>query len=108
MQRTHYPVIRLCRVLGVSRSGYYDWCNRVESMTARWRRNLVKQISRIFLENRQVYGSPRIHAELVEQGEKACVNTVAKLMRGNNIQSKVFRQFVVTTNSRHSLPAASN
>ncbi|WP_168204039.1 IS3 family transposase [Aliikangiella coralliicola] len=108
MQRTHYPVTRLCFVLGVSTSGYYGWCNRVESVTTRWRRKLIKQISRIFLENKQVYGSPRIHAELAEQGEKVCVNTVAKLMRQNDIQSKVFRRFVVTTNSRHTLAAAPN
>lgn len=108
MQRTHYPVTRLCRVLGVSTSGYYDWCHRVESVTARWRRKLIKQISRIYLENKQVYGSPRIHAELIEQGEKVCVNTVAKLMRQNDIQSKIFRRFVVTTDSRHNLAAAPN
>ena len=71
-------------------------------------RELTKLINRVYLDSRRIYGSPRIHAALVHEGVDVCVNTVAKLMRKNGIYSKVFRRFVVTTNSRHNLPAARN
>ena len=107
-QRTHYPVIRLCGVLDISRSAYYHWVGKSESHRSIRQTELVGKIKRIHVCNRQVYGSPRIHAELIEQGENVCVNTVAKLMKLHCIQSKVFKKFVVTTESRHFLPASPN
>jgi len=101
-------VTRLCRVLDVSRSAYYDWLVRDECQRSIRQTELVYKIKQIHVCNRQVYGSPRIHAELIEQGENICVNTVAKLMKLNDIQSKVFKKFVVTTESRHFLPASPN
>jgi len=108
LQRTHYPITRLCSVLSVSRSSYYDWLSRSESQQAKRYREVLRKIIQVHLDNKEIYGSPRIHAVLVEQGEAVCVNTVAKIMKQHSIQSKVFRKFVVTTDSRHNLPAAPN
>src|SRR4029077_15135477 len=54
------------------------------------------------------YGSPRVHAELVAKGVPCCGNTVAKLMRDNDIRAKTARKFRNTTDSNHSLPVADN
>ena len=98
----------MCRLLEVSRSGYYDWHDRPESLRAKRHRSLTIKIRRAHITSRQLYGSPRIHGELVEQGERVGKNTVAFLMREAGIQSKVHRRFVVTTDSRRTKKPASN
>ena len=76
-----YPVSTMCRVLGVSESGYYDWHKREPSAHEREDGELAKQIHRLFYVKRQVYGSPRIHAELVAQGIHCSKERVARLLR---------------------------
>lgn len=98
----------MCHVLDVSRSGYYEWLDRPESKRSQRHRSLKQKIEAIHMENHEIYGSPRIHGELVEMGETVGENTVARLMRCYGIQSRVHRRFVVTTNSRHDRPAAPN
>lgn len=104
-QRAHYPVRRLCRVLGVAVSGYYAACARQPSACARRQAHLSAQIQAIHTQSRATYGSPRVHAELIAQGEHCCRNTVAKLMRRAGIVPKTVRRFRVTTDSRHALAA---
>ena len=98
----------MCRVLEVSRSGFYDWLDRPESQRSKRHRQLTAKITQVHIESKKIYGSPRIHGELVEQGEIIGRNTVAKLMRKNNIHSKVHKRFVVTTDSRHTKKPARN
>ena len=98
----------MCRVLEVSRSGYYNWFDRPESMRAKRHRELTVKIRQAHIESRKIYGSPRIHGELVDQGEKVGKNTVACLMRRANIQSRVHKRFVVTTDSRKTKQPADN
>lgn len=98
----------MCLVLQVSRSGYYDWLCRPESRRSHRHLELRKKIEVIHQDNHEVYGSPRIHSELIDLGEVVGVNTIAYLMRRYGIQSKVHKRFVVTTNSRHERPAADN
>jgi putative transposase len=104
-----FPVGLLCEVLGVSRSGYYAWRDRPPSPTAVRRERLVEQIREAHRESRAIYGSPRVHRELESRGVACCENTVAKLMRANDIRSKARRRFVArTTDSRHDRPVAEN
>lgn len=98
----------MCQVLGASKSGYYHWIDRPDSARALRHRELLKQIESIHLSSKRIYGSPRIHGELKELGVVVGKNTVALLMRRQGIQSRVHKRFVVTTNSRHSRPAAPN
>ncbi len=98
----------MCRVLEVSRSGYYDWFERPESRRAKRHKHLLTRIRQAHIESRQIYGSPRIHGELVDQGERVGKNTVAYLMRKNSIQSKVHKRFVITTDSRRTKKPAGN
>jgi transposase InsO family protein len=98
----------MCRVLEVSRSGYYDWIDRPESLRAKRHQHLTVKIRQAHIESRKIYGAPRIHKELVDKGERVGKNTVAYLMKKADIQSKVHKLFVVTTDSRQTKKAAEN
>jgi transposase InsO family protein len=98
----------MCRVLGVSRSGYYAWLTRKPSAAAVRREELTEEITTIHAEVKGRYGSPRIHAELVDRGRACCANFVAKIMREAGIAAKTKRKFRQTTDSNHSLPVAEN
>jgi putative transposase len=76
-----------CRVLNVSRSGYYDWLGRPDSLRAQENELLLKQIRDIHKESRFTYGSPRVHAELtLGLGLPVNLKRVARLMREAGIQ----------------------
>lgn len=104
-----WPVRLLCETLEVSPAGYYAWRQRPRSEQQQRRDTLVVEIRTIHAEVKARYGSPRIHKELVARGLDCCVNTVAKLMRDNEIKAKTARKFrVCTTDSDHNLPVADN
>ena len=69
----------------VSHSGYYHWLNTPVSQRSKQNDHIMLQIIRAFKESRQLYGSPRIHKELLAQGIKCGVNRIAKLMRKHEI-----------------------
>jgi putative transposase len=99
----------ICDTLQVSRSGFYAWARRPVSPRRQQRQELLERIRRVHTDSRGLYGSPRIHAELAQQNVRACVNTVAGLMKQAQIRSKIKRRFVVrTTDSNHDHPIASN
>jgi putative transposase len=104
-----FPVRLMCQVLAVAPSGYYDWVDRPKSSTQQRREQLEQRIRVIHAAVKRRYGSPRIHAELRDQDETCCVNTVAKIMRAAGIQAVSHRKFrVQTTDSRHDFPVAEN
>jgi putative transposase len=107
-RRGEWPVALLCRVLGVSRSGFYAWKRRPPSAADQRREELTAEVRRVHAEVKGRYGSPRMHAELVARGHACCVNFVAALMRRAGISAKTPRKFVRTTDSNHSLPVADN
>ena len=71
----------MCDLLKVSRSGYYAWRTRPESARVKRDRELLPQIRRIHTQSKGVYGSPKIHAELVDEGHRVGRHKVAQLMR---------------------------
>ena len=75
--RDHWPVAVQCDVLAVSRSGYYAWRNRAPSPTAQQRAALTEQIRQVHQASRATYGAPRVHAELVANGQTCNRKTVA-------------------------------
>jgi putative transposase len=93
-QRDAYDVSKMCAVLEVSSSGYYDWVDRPESERSQDNRRLVSQIRCHHQSSRQIYGLPRIHLDLVESGERVGVNRVARLMRQASIQSRVAKKLL--------------
>ncbi len=76
-----FPVRVLCRVLGLSPSGYYAWLAREPSARAQRDWELRQKIETIWRQNRQVYGRPRIYADLKEDGEKVGQKRVGRLMK---------------------------
>ena len=81
MHQAMYPVRTMCRVLGVSSSGYYAWRARPQSARARANELLLDRIREIHAISYETYGSPRIHAELQDEGESVGLNRVSRLMR---------------------------
>jgi putative transposase len=81
-EEPRHPVALSCRLLGVSRTGYYAW-RRGRPLSARARADaeLTRAIHRIHHESRGTYGSPRVHAELRAEGHRCGRNRVARLMR---------------------------
>jgi putative transposase len=95
--RALYPIATMCRVLGVSTSGYYAWSGRSPSARARSDAALLERIDTIHAASRGTYGSPRIHAELVATGSAVGRKRVARLMKGASLRGVCRRRFVTTT-----------
>jgi putative transposase len=107
--RSCWPVKVTCRVLRVSRSGFYAWCRRAPSDQAQRREALGHRIREVHEQSRANYGSPRVYKALVAQGESVCENTVAKVMNSLQIKAKTAKAFVPrTTDSDHHAPVAPN
>ena len=98
--RRRYSVRRMCRVLSVSPSGYYDWVDRPLSARSQHHQRLTAQIQVLHQDSRETYGAPRMHRDLLEAGEVVGKNTVAMLKRRGSIVPKAVRKFRVTTDSR--------
>ena len=106
-----FAVKSLCRVMAVTRSGYYAWQKRQkEEPGPRQQANekLLPKIKAFFERSRQTYSSPRILRDLRAEGLDCGKHRVAKLMRQAGLRVVVSRKFQVTTASRHSLPIAEN
>jgi transposase InsO family protein len=80
-EKANHPVRTMCRVLGVSHSGYYAWCSRPPSARSVRDAELRRSIVRIHRTSRGTYGRPRIHAELRFEGVRSSGKRVARLMR---------------------------
>ena len=107
--RKQWPVAAICRVLKVSRSGFFAWSRRPPSQRQRRQEELLRKIKQVHQENRELYGSPRVHRALLIDGQSVSRNTVAKLMRQEKIRARTKRRFVPrTTDSTHQQPVARN
>lgn len=91
-QRGAYPVPLMCRVLSVSRSGYYAWRRRRPSRRAERRRQLIAQIRSVYEASQRTYGSPRIHAELRSRGLLHGRRHIASLMRREGLRARAGRR----------------
>jgi putative transposase len=97
-EKANHPIDLMCRVLGVSRSGFYAWATRVPSdraLTDAW---LLEQIREIHADNRGVYGSPRVQAELrMARGIRVGRKRVERLMRAAGLSGLVLKKRGRTT-----------
>jgi putative transposase len=98
----------ICRILGVSPSGFYAWRVRPESSRSREDRRLKVQVTEAHERSRRTYGSPRIHAELRANGAAVSRKRVIRLMREDGLRGRGRRRFKSTTDSKHNLPIAPN
>jgi putative transposase len=83
--RGAYGVKRLCRILEVSRSGFYAWVGRPPSARAVRDAKLTEVIAKVHQRSRRTYGAPRIHAELRRLDQRCSRKRVARLMRINGL-----------------------
>jgi len=98
----------MCRLLKVSRSGYYDWRDRSESKRAQRDRALLPLIHQAHLESRGVYGSRKVHRELIAQGHACGRHKVAKLMRRAGLKGCPKRRFRKSPKTPAHYPIAPN
>jgi len=104
------PTNRLCDLLGVSRSGFYDWRSRGDKPSQRkLTQEIIDRAVRLsFEKNKERYGAPRLTLDLNESGFKVALNTVASSLKRQDLCAKAGRKFKATTNSTHALPVAPN
>jgi len=107
-RRNDYPVRMMCRLLDVSASGYYAWRQRPESARAHRDRQLLDKVRRVHEASKGVYGSPRVHAELVAEGVCVGRHKVAQLMRSARLRGCPKRRFRATTQRDRSHRVAQN
>lgn len=108
-QRDFYPLKLLCRVLQVSRSGYYAWRRREPSATAQRRQQIGQAAQQSHRDSHGTYGYRRVHRDLVDDREIACCReTVRRVMAELGLCGRYKRRFVKTTDSNHQEPIAAN
>lgn len=106
--RGDIPVARACRVLGVSRSGYYQWLDAEPSSRAIDDAVLASEIKEVFQEHKGRYGAPRIRRALKRRGARPSKKRVARVMRQLGLRGLTPRRFRRTTDSRHTKRIAPN
>lgn len=105
---TLHAVERLCRLLSVSTSGYYDWRGRPVSNKVRRDEALKIKVRISHAQSHGIYGSPRIYQDLKAQGESVARKRVARLMQEEQIVARAVKAFKRTTIADPTLPVASN
>ena len=106
-EKARFPVRMMCRLLEVSRSGFYAWLERRDSRELN-DRQLLQLIREIFAQSGETYGSPRIYRELRTRGVRCDKARVERLMRENEITPPRKKKYRVTTDSNHKNPVAPN
>lgn len=107
--RSGFPLEKMCKVLEVSRSGYYAWHSRKPSKQSKRKQRLFERITYHFQDSHQRYGAPKITYLLNQEGETITERTVGLYMQELGFRACVSRTFKVqTTDSKHSEPIAPN
>ena len=106
--KAQFPVHRLCRVLGVSQSGYFAWSSRLAGRRQRDDMVLLAHVRSAFALSNGTYGSPRMTRELQDAGLVVGRRRTARLMRDNGLRARQKRRFKRTTDSDHAWPVAPN
>ena len=103
-----FPVSAICRVIEVSRSGYYRWFARPYSRRRLDDDRLLVEIRVEFAASRETYGRDRMHKALKDKGISCGRKRVERLMKEGGLHPKQAKKFKVTTDSKHTFPVAEN
>jgi putative transposase len=107
-EKACFPVALMCRLLAVSRAGFYAWRQRPVAQRTRQDETLTAVVAAIYAENHGRYGSPRVQMELRARSQRSGRKRIARLMRVQGLRARPRRRYRTTTDSRHGLPAAPN
>ena len=107
-QKAWAPVYALCKVLEVSRSGFYAWEERGRSTRSTEDEKLSVHVLAAYKSGRGAYGSPRVHEELKAGGIAVSRKRIARIMRELGLEGRKKRGFKATTDSKHTMPVADN
>jgi len=107
-EKVNCPVVILCRVMRVSRAGFYAWKNRSPSRRELENDRLRSQIHEIHSQSRRTYGAPRIFKVLRNDGNRVGLHRIERLCREEGVKACYKRRYRVTTQSDHILPVAKN
>ena len=107
-QRKEYPVPWMCRILRVSRSGFYAWHGRSSSARENLDEPLRVEIRAFHRASRGTYGSPRLLLDLKCSCRRNGRNRLIKIMSKDGLSGRRKAKYVHTTNSNHSFPVAAN
>jgi len=106
--RGEFALSLMCRVLEVSRSGFYAWRKREPTRRSREEERLRVHVRAVFRESRKTYGSPRVHRQLRREGVRCGRKRVERLMRMDGLVARQRRRFRRTTDSNPPHPIAPN
>ena len=109
--RGAYPIDLMCKMLGVSKSGFYDWKRlQIKGPSPKKKRRvaLERAIRVIHLGSEENYGSQKVQYATADLGFTESPRTIARLMRRGHLRSRVKKKFRVTTDSNHKLKVAPN
>ncbi len=106
--RLRYCIPQMCRVLGVSPSGYYRWLSRKPSKRAQEEGRLEAEIKAAHKRTRETFGPERLQRDLAEHGVKAGVCRIRRIRKKLGLRCKQKKKFKATTDSKHTLPVAEN
>ena len=95
--RNEFPIQAMCRVLGVSRSGYYAWRKREPSQRARENADMTATMKDLHQKSGGTYGSPRLHQALIKLGWRCGRHRVARLMKKHGLAGRTPRRYLRTT-----------
>lgn len=107
-EKAFYPVAVMCRLLQVSRSGFYEWVKRGPSSRSKKDAILRDRILASHKASRGTYGSPRVRDDLRAEGHRVGRKRVARLMREEGLRGCRPRRYKATTDSKHAMPVAKN
>ena len=107
-ERADEPLSHWCRILGVSRAGYYASRARPASEHARKDARLSVLVREAHERSRKTYGSPRVHAELAAKGERVSRKRIVRLMQQQGMQARARRRYKCTMMSDHDRPVVRN
>ena len=107
-EKASFPIQRMCRVLGVSQSGFFAWRDRPACHRQRQDMIHLAHIRTAFALSNGTYGSPRMHRDLIDEGHQIGRHRTARLMKENKLVARQKRRFKRTTDSEHAWPIAPN
>jgi putative transposase len=107
-EKDRHPVRVLCKMLSVSRAGFYAWQRRAPSERAKKDRRLKERIREVHAASGGSYGSPRVHAAMRREERGLGRRRIARLMQEEGIWGKPRKRFVLTTDSSHDYEVATN